>query len=141
MNTYYETRIKYDDVTDKGEYRAVLRTHIVSAINHAEAENRIIAEMQPNTFGNLTVELVKKVKFEEIFLDKDCDEFKFYRVKALFVSFHEETNKEQRIVQTYLVAGNNFEQAYGYFKSIFKNTISDYEIVSIAETKILSVLE
>ena len=56
-----------------------------------------------------------------------------------FITIDEKTAAEKKSVSLILVAGSTFKQAYDNFLEGMKNTMADYEIVSISETQYLDV--
>ncbi len=97
MYSYFECKVRYEKLDDNGVNKSVTEVHLVDAISHADAENRIIAEMKPFISGDFSVESVKRVKISELFgVEDDCDNPRWYKVKVNFVSLDEEKGIEKR---------------------------------------------
>lgn len=137
MASWFECKVTYHKMVENGMQKKVTDTFMVDALSFTEAEARVIEEVTPFVSGELDVASVKKTKISEIFRDDAAD--KWYLVKPAFISIDEKTAAEKRSVSQILVAGNNFKNAYDNFMEGMKNTMADFEIVSIVETAILDV--
>lgn len=134
---YIETKIRYDKVQENGAVKKVTEHFLVDALTFTEAEARITEEASQFVSGEFTVNAVKKSRIGEIFFDDAGD--RFYQVKAAFISINERTGAEKRSNNFFLVQAVNFQDALDNFNAGMRGTMADFEIVSIAETKILDV--
>lgn len=137
MASWFECKVTYHKMVENGMQKKVSDTFMVDALSFTEAEARVIEEVTPFVSGEMDVASVKKTKISEIFRDDAAD--KWYLVKPAFITIDEKTAVEKRSVSQILVAGNNFKNAYDNFMEGMKNTMADFEIVSIVETAILDV--
>lgn len=137
MSNWFECKVRYDKTTESGAIKKVTEPYLVDALTFTEAEARIIEEITPFITGEFSVSAVKRTKISEIFFDDAAD--KWYSVKVSFLTVDEKTAAEKRSVSQILVAGLNFKDAYDNFIDGMKNTLADYEIVSISETMIMDV--
>lgn len=139
MANYIETRIRYEKIMENGKMKRVTESFLVNALTFTEAEARIVKEMTPYISGEFTVSAVKKTDIAEIFYDHKSDFF--YLVKVGFITINEKTGAETRNISNILVQAVDFKDAFDKFERGMGDTISDYDIVSLAETKILDVYE
>lgn len=137
MANWFECKVRYEKLAENGMTKKVNEPYLVDAISFTEAEARIIEEMTPFISGDFSISAVKRTKIAEIFLDDTAD--KWWLVKVAFVTIDEKSAAEKRSVQQMLVAANDFKGAYDNFQEGMKNTLADYEIVSISETLIMDV--
>ena len=70
-------------------------------------------------------------------LSNESDAYRYYKVKVAFISLDEKSGIEKKTTSAMLVQAKDFKNAYDRFIDAMKGSISDYEITSIAETKIL----
>ena len=136
MAMYFETSVMYDKMMENGMVKKTTDKYLVDALSFAEAEERTIEEVTPYISGDFNVKTSRKTKIAEIFnLEAD----KYYLVKVGFIQINESTGVEKRSITHILVGADTFEDALQIFKDGMKNTMSDYEVVSIAETPILEI--
>lgn len=134
MALYFECRARYDKMQENGIVKKVTEAYLVDALTHSEAEARFIERVSPLISGEFEVSVVKKTKISEIF-NPESD--KFYLCKVAFVTIDEKTAQEKRSICPILVGAQNFGEACDLLVAGMKGTISDWDIVSVAESPIL----
>lgn len=117
--------------------KKVTEPYLVDALSITEAVARITDEMAPFISGDYSVSSAKSTKIAEIFWDDTAD--KWYLVKVAFITIDEKTAAEKKSVSQILVAGSSFKGAFDNFMENMKTTMTDFEIVSIAETPYMDV--
>lgn len=137
MTQWIKTSVRFDKIMENGAVKKVTEPYLVDALSFTEAEARIIEEVTPFISGDFTVSAVKKSKISEIFRDDMGD--KWYLVKVAFITIDEKTAVEKRSVSQILVQANDFANAVENFNDGMKDTLADFEIVSVAETPIIDV--
>lgn len=137
MAQWIEVKVRYEKMTESGKTVKVTDPYLVDALTCTEAEARIIEEVTPFISGEYNVLNVGKTKISEIFWDETGD--KFYKVKVNFITLDEKTAVEKRSASYILVQASTFADALANFNKGMKGTMADYEIESIAETKIVDV--
>lgn len=133
---YFIVTVKYDKMQDNGIVKPVSEQYMFDAISFVEAETRAIEELAPFISGDFTVDKIKRTKVAELF-NADSKSGKWYKVKVAFVTLDEKTACEKKTLSAMLVNADDFEDAYRNFEEGMSGTLSDFEIVSIAETPIL----
>lgn len=136
MAQWIEVKVRYDKMTESGKTVKVTDPYLVDAVSCTEAEARVVEEISSfvNDFNVLNV---GKTKISEIFWDAKGD--RFYKVKVNFITIDEKTGTEKRSASYILVQASSFADAFDNFNKGMKGTMADYEIESIAETKIMEV--
>lgn len=136
MAQWIEVKVRYEKMTESGKTVKVTDPYLVDALSCTEAEARVVEEITPfvNDFNVLSV---NKTKISEIFWDETGD--RFYKVKVNFITLDEKTAVEKRSASYILVQASTFADALANFNKGMKGTMADYEIESIAETKIVDV--
>ena len=137
MANWFECKVRYDKTMENGAIKKVNEPYIIDAMSFTEAEARMIEEITPFISGDFTVSAVKRTKIAEIFWDDSAD--KWYMVKVAFITIDEKTAVEKKTTSLVLVAANNFRAAVDAFVEGMKETMADYEIVSVTETPIMDV--
>lgn len=139
MHNYFETKIRYEKVMEDGKNKKVVEPYLVDALSFAEAENRIIEEMKPFITGEFTVQDIKRANYSELFPYDEEKADKWYRVKINFITLDEKSGKEKKSAIYFLTQASSVEDAKTKTDIGMKNTMSDYEIESISETKIMDI--
>lgn len=137
MAQWIEVKVRYEKLTEKGVTVKVTEPFLVDALSCTEAEARIVEEVSPYVSGELNVLSVNKTKISEVFWNADGD--KFYKVKVNYITLDEKTGAEKRTSSFVLVQASNFADAFSNFNKGMRGSMLDYEIESIAETKIVDV--
>ena len=137
MNNWFECKIRYEKLDDKGKGKKVTETYLVDALSFSEAEERISKEVAPFMSGEFTISGIKKAGINEIFPNDEGD--RWYKCKVNFVSIDEIKATEKKITSNILVLGSNIKEAWDHLESALKDTMSDYEVPAITETLIMDI--
>ena len=138
MSNWFECKVKYGKVDSTGKAKRVSETYLVDAISFAEAEERISREVAPYVTGEFAIAGLKKASVNEIFAHEEGD--RWFRCKVVFVSIDEVKGTEKRISSTILVFGSDIDNAWKHLNEALKDTMSDYEVASIADTTIMDIV-
>lgn len=79
--------------------------------------------------------------YNEIFFSDNLSDEGWYKAKVAFITIDEKTAKEKRNCTNFLVQAHSISNALTNIQDAFRETMVDYVVVSIAETKILDVFE
>lgn len=140
-STWFETKVRYQKTMDDGTEKKVTEAYVVDALSFTEAESSIIDEMAVYTSGELQVTGISKAPYGEIFFSDVDDDDKWYRAKLSFIIIDEKTEKEKRSAVNYLVQAKSLARALRYIDEEMGKTMIDYEVVGLAETKLMDVFE
>lgn len=136
MALYFETAVRYDKMLENGTIKKTTEKFLVDALSFAEAEARTTEERAPYMSGDFDVRAAKKTKIAEIF---NLGAERYYLAKVAFITIDEKTAQEKRSISQILVGASDFKEAYDNFMEGMKNTMADFELVSLAETPIMDV--
>lgn len=137
MSNWFECKVKYGKVDSTGKAKTVSETYLVDALSFAEAEERISREVAPYVTGEFAIAGLKKTTVNEIFPHEEGD--RWFRCKVVFISIDEVKGTEKRISSTILVFGSDINNAWLHLTDALKDTMSDYEVASIADTTIMDI--
>lgn len=137
MTQWFESAVSYDKIQENGTVKKVTEKNLFDALSFTEAESRTIEELTPYISGEFTVKVCKRTKIAEVFFNENAD--RFYLVNVAFVNYDEKTGVEKRTVTQILVQANDFDSAVAAFKDGMKQTMADWEILSVAETPYMGV--
>lgn len=139
MAQWIKTSVRFDKTMENGAIKRVTEPYLVDALSFTEAEARIIEEVTPFISGEFTVSAVKKSKVSEIFWDESGD--RWYQVKSAFITIDEKTGAEKQSNTVFMVQASDFKNAYDNFMQGMKDTMADFDIISITETPIMDVFK
>ncbi len=139
MNNWFECKVKTEKTLEDGTQKKVTEPYLVDALNFTEAEARIIKEITPYCNGELEVANIRRVNYSEMFTNDADSADKWYKVKAMFITYDEKSQKEKKSASFILVQASNFQNAVDTFVNGMRGSMADYEIHTIQETNILDV--
>jgi len=136
----FECKVKYTKVdSESGKEKKLTETYLVDAVDFIEAQTRIHKEMESLTSGEFELQSIKRVKYAEL-VQVDCENIIWYKAKVSFTAVDETSGKEKRTAFSILVTGSNVEEASQNIQNAFKDSMSDYTIEGITDSKIIDYL-
>lgn len=129
----------YEKTQEDGNVKRVKEQYVVDALSFTEAEARIIESMHPYASGATQVVDISRAPFSEIVFTDDEEADKYYKLKANFIILDEKTGKEKKDSLCYLVQGSSTQNAQYNFDAEMKETMIDYSVGAIIETKIMDI--
>lgn len=136
----FECKVKYTKVdSESGKEKKLTETYLVDAVDFIEAQTRIHKEMESLTSSEFELQSIKRVKYAEI-VQVDCENIIWYKAKVSFTAVDETSGKEKRTAFSILVTGSNVEEASQNIQNAFKDSMSDYTIEGITDSKIIDYL-
>lgn len=137
MNMKFEAKVRYEKVCERtGRVKMVTEKYLVEAVNFAEAETRILKEMEAFISGQFSVTNINNVNYSEV-IQTEGD--RWYKGKVSFVSIDENAGREKMVSHNVLVQANDVKQAYENIQEAFKGMTVDYTIASVADSNIMDV--
>ena len=138
---WFEVKFQYEKTQEDGMQKKVTELYTVDALSFTEAEERITEEMAVYVGGETFIKSISRAPYGEIFFDDRESADKYYKAKLDFITIDEKTEKEKKSTVTYLVQAANLDEAKKNIIGVMDVTMVDYDIQSIAETKIMDVFE
>ena len=138
---WYEVKFQHEQTQEDGTQKKVTELYTVDALSFTEAESKITEEMKLYVSGETFIKAITRVPYKEIFFDERESADKYYKAKLDFITIDEKTEKEKKSTVTYLVQAANLDEAKKNINEVMGTTMIDYDIQSIAETKIIDVFE
>lgn len=135
--SYVQVTAKFNKVDEDGKELKVTEHYLVDADNNIEAET-IAAKRLVDFHPDYDVTANKRLPISEILGDKDSE--KWWLCKVRMVVIDEISAKEKKSVIQMLAGAPTFEGALQYVKGALKDSVSDTEIVSIAESPIVEYI-
>ena len=142
MNNYLTT-VRYTQTQPDGMSKTITEQYFVfDAANFAEAENLTYKKVAGDG-DNIDVTAIKRTNISNVIKradDSHADDDKWYKAKLTFITLNEATGKERKTIVNYLVVAQDISIARNRIVDFMRGSISDYEISTLDETKIVSVL-
>jgi hypothetical protein len=85
------------------------------------------------------VDTMKRAKYAEIFTSEDAASDRYFRIRVSFITIDEKTEKEKLQNVNYLVLAVDVKTALDTLTKNMADTLGDYRIGNITETKILDI--
>lgn len=139
MKHWIEVKVKFDKTQENGLVKKVCEPYLIDAVSFTEAEERITEEMSAYISGEFEVDAVKKSNIDEILFSDDAAADRYYKAKLEFITIDEKSMMEKRSKYSVLAQAASFKDALNRIENGMSGTVSDYAIVSIAETQIMDV--
>lgn len=139
MNEWFECKVRYDKPQGDGTIRQSSEVYLVEGLSFSEAEDSLVKELEPYISGEFMVDTMKRAKYVEIFNSKDAASDRFFRIRVSFITIDEKTEKEKLINSNYLVHAVDVKNALETLTENMVDTLGDYRIGNITETKILDI--
>lgn len=138
---WFEVKFQYEKTLENGNEKKVTELYTVDALSFTEAESKITEEMKLYVSGETFIKAITRAPYKEIFFDERESADKYYKAKLDFIIIDEKTEKEKKSTITYLVQAASLDEAKKNINEVMGTTMIDYDIQSIAETKIIDVFE
>lgn len=137
MQTWFEVKVRYVKVDQDGRERKVGESYLVDAVSFTDAETRIIQQMQQIIRGEFQVDNIKKSNIIEIF-PAESGEF-WYKAKIAIVTIDEKAGKEKKINNYFLVAADDFKEAYRRLEEGLSYILVPYQTTAMSLSAIADV--
>lgn len=138
---WFECKIRYEKVMEDGTPKKVNEVYVIDALSFSEAEERIIEEMSSYISGEIELIDVKIAPYKEIFFADSNLADKWFKVKVVYITIEERTEREKRTPVMVLVNAGNINSAIKNTDEVMGGTMIDYIVTNIQETKIFDVFE
>lgn len=132
----FEVGVRMERTLESGKVAKVVEQFVVDALSFTEAETRIISEV--GAYGtDIEVLTMKRSRCAEIIGDS-C-KGKWFKAKVNYMTIDEKTNKVNKTPHYYFVNADSIAEAKSKVDDFFKETLIDYSIATLDETKVLEV--
>ena len=139
---WYKFRVKYGKQLDNGKTKKVSEEYLVDAESFTETEKRA-AKAASKLFETRSFDItaISREPISEIIRNEDDDEDnKWYKAVVAFVTENEETGEKKYSPQNIYVQATDTTDADSRLRDHMSNSMEEWIVKSIAETKVLDVL-
>ena len=138
MSNWFECKVKYQKVDENGKQKGVAENYMVDAVSFTDAEARITKELEQYAgLGEFVVASIKTTNYTEIIPNESGD--RWFKCKAVFISFDEKSGKERRTSSSILVQATDVKDAYEVLSKALSTTMADFTIPAINESSIMDI--
>lgn len=138
MSNWFECKVKYQKVDENGKQKGVSELYMVDAVSFTDAESRITKELEDYAgLGEFIVASIKTTNYAEIIPNESGD--RWFKCKAVFISFDEKSGKERRTSSSILVQATDVKDAYEVLSKALSTSISDFTIPTVQESSIMDI--
>ena len=137
MLTWFEVAVKFEKTADEGKVVKVSEKYLVGGLSFTDVESRIIKELEPFISGEFQVSAIKRYRLHELFKNENGD--KWFKAKVVYVTFDEEKQMERKRPAAIIAQACDLKEAREVIVEGMRNSMADYEIESISETKIIDI--
>lgn len=137
-STWFECKVRYEKIQEDRNDKLVNELYVVDALSFTEAEASIIDNMAVYVSGELKIANINPANYNEIFFSGNDDDDLWFKARLAFITIDD---KEKRTYVNYLIQAKSIERAKRYVDEAMGETIIDYELKSLSETKIFDVFE
>lgn len=139
---WYKFRVKYGKQLDNGKTKKVSEEYLVDAESFTETE-KLAAKAASKLFETRSFDItaISREPISEIIRNEDDDENnKWYKSVVAFVTENEETGEKKYSPQNIYVQATDTTDADSRLRDHMSNSMEEWLVKSIAETKVLDVL-
>ena len=138
---WYKFRVKYGKEPDTGKKKKVSEEDLVDAESFTETEKRA-NKAATDLIGtrDFDITAISREPITEILKDDEDDDNHWYKAVVALVTVDEETGTKKFSPQTMYVNSPDIKDAVEMLIDHMSDSSFDWEIKSIAETKVLGVL-
>jgi len=138
---WYKFRVKYGKELDTGKKKKVSEEYLVDAESFTETEKRA-NKAATDLIGtrDFDITAISREPITEILRDDEDEDNHWYKAVVALVTEDEETGTKKFSPQTMYVNAPDIKNADQMLIDHMKGSNVDWEIKSIAETKVLGVL-
>lgn len=139
---WYKFRVKYSKEMDDGKRKKVSEEYLVDAESFTETEKRA-NKAATDLIGtrDFDITAISRELVSDIIKGTEAEENHWYKAVVALVTEDEETGQKKFSPQIMYVNAEDTKEADGLLRERMEDSQVDWEIKSIAETKVLGVLE
>lgn len=138
MQTWFESKVKYNKVSESGNEQIVTENFLLDAVSYTDAETRIIRQMQQMVKGGeFTIVDIKKSRIAEVF-PFDTGEW-WFKATINLVTIDEDAGKEKKLRTYYLIMADDIKEALERLDESLSFLVIPYVVSSLAVSTIVDI--
>lgn len=137
IKNWYTCKVKYMKIDDNGNESSVTEAYLVDAMSYTEAEARIYEEMEQRIRGEFRVMNIAKANYSDVISDEEIVDW--YKVKISTIEYDEESDKEKKHTNYYLIAAESCKHAIERAEESMKEVGVDFVIPAVNLVQLVDV--
>ena len=137
MINWMTCTVKYTKQTESGAFKRVAEKHLFAAMTFTDAETRVYEELGEMIRGEFFVTAIAKEEVHDIFGFEDSDVW--WKCKISFSSTMEDSDKEKKTNQTFLVGASSVKEATERLNESLSTMLVDFEVTSVVKSPIVEI--
>ena len=134
---WFECKVRYEKTQEDGMPKKVTETYVIDGINFGDAFKGICEYAIKNIADEFDIVGMNMARYKDIVTVNSISE-KFFRVKINVITIDEKTDKQKKTPMFVLVQAANIAATRKVIDDDYMGgTMTDYEISSVVETKIV----
>ena len=134
---WFECKVRYEKTQEDGMPKKVTETYVVDGINFGDAFKGICEYAIKHIADEFDIVGMNMARYKDIVTVNSISE-KFFRVKINVITIDEKTDKQKKTPMFVLVQAANIAATRKVIDDDYMGgTMTDYEISSVVETKIV----
>lgn len=136
---WFECSVRYRKTAESGSQKVVTEIYLVDALSFTEAESRITTAVTEFIGEEFKITNIKNSNLAEVHGFEEAETW--FKSKVSLIAYDEESGKERKTNIYLLVQANDAKEAFENTTLVMKNTMGEYTIPTISETKIVEVFQ
>ena len=139
MKNWFTCKVKYMKVDKNGNESTTTEAYLIDAMSYTEAETRIYNEMEQRVRGEFRIVNIAKANYTDVIVDEDEDLVDWYKVKVTGIEYDEESDKEKKYNNYYLISADSCKQAILRAEESMKDMEMEFVIPSVSLVQLVDV--
>ena len=138
---YFEVKVKRMKADAQGVFKEVNELYLADAVSVADAQYKVEQMILAyDSVALMSVTVAREVKYKELFLAGDMDDDRYFKAAVGIITLDEKTGREKKARQNMLVRAGNLCEACARLEAGMKDSMMDYDVVSIADAKYVEIV-
>lgn len=137
---WFEVKVAWEKALGDGCVKKTTELYVVDALSFTEAERRCIFFLEPYAGGDLEIRAITPAKYNTILLSDTVSDNKYFRVVLGYITMDENTGKEKRLKESFLVQSQGFFGCKVLIQEFMADLLIDYDIIGVTETAVVDIV-
>jgi hypothetical protein len=137
MNSWFLSKVRYTKQLENGTFKRVSEPYLLAAMSFTDTESRIYEELGEVIRGEFIVVSIAREELHDIFNYSDADVW--WKCKISFDGSMEDSDKQKKVNQTFLVGANSAKEATERLQESLSTMLVDFEITSVVKSPIVEI--
>lgn len=141
---FFECTVRYERAGENGLFTRTTESYLVDAMSFTEAEATVTGTVTQlvSVAGDFEVTAIKRSNISAAISNPagDVCTAKLFKIKAVFYTLNEQTGKQTKSAQYYIIQDKSIEEANKHTEDYLRSTLIDYSIATIDESKFIAII-